>query len=642
MTNVSDEDFISTWNELKSPDKVSKKLGITLRSVYIRRRRLEKKYKIELAATNEKFKHFSTYHLHRARHMCGIRNGHVIVFSDAHFWPGLQTTAYRGLLWAIEKFKPKAVICNGDAFDGSSISRFPRIGWSHQPTVKDELLATQESLNEIAKVAKAAFKPVQLVWPLGNHDCLTPATECLTKRGWKHYQDVQPDDEILSLVDGKAVWTGINEKVEFDYNGKMIKIDKLRMQMSVTPNHRVLLNRLNWRSKQYDIQEYVRADELPYSFNIPTAAQIIQPDYPMSDDQIALASWILTDGNINEYNISIFQSKQHGREKIEAILSNLAIDFSVYERQREKMVVCGRTLLKPPLLAAQYLIKAKDTREILKWMPRKGVVPSWAYELSERQFNIFLDSIVDGDGVWDGHNPSNKTCCVIYGKEEFLASLQSVTVAHGWRSRLAQDNRGDYRLCLSKEPKIRVERKEVTEEHYEGKVWCLRVDHGNFMVRHNGVAYFTGNSRYENKLAQTAPEYEGVKGFTLKDHFPEWIPCWSCWPTDDVVIKHRYKGGIHATHQNTQSAGKNVITGHLHSLKVTPFSDYNGTRFGVDTGTLADPGGPQFIDYMEDNPANWRSGFIILTFNEGRLLWPEIVSRFDEGVIDFRGELINV
>ena len=59
-------------------------------------------------------------------------------------------------------------------------------------------------------------------------------------------------------------------------------------------------------------------------------------------------------------------------------------------------------------------------------------------------------------------------------------------------------------------------------------------------------------------------------------------------------------------------------------------------------GTLADPGGPQFIDYMEDNPANWRSGFIILTFNEGRLLWPEIVSRFDEGVIDFRGELINV
>ena len=36
------------------------------------------------------------------------------------------------------------------------------------------------------------------------------------------------------------------------------------------------------------------------------------------------------------------------------------------------MVVCGMTLLKPPLLAAQYLIKAKDTREILKWMPRKG------------------------------------------------------------------------------------------------------------------------------------------------------------------------------------------------------------------------------------------------------------------------------
>lgn len=316
---VTDKEFIDTWYELKSPDKIAKKLGISLRSVYKRRRYLEGKHKIELSSESDRFKHLSTSHIHRVRHNCGIRNGRVLVFSDAHFWPGIQTTAYRGLLLLIKELKPMAVICNGDAFDGSSISRFPRIGWTHQPTVKDELIAAQDSLGEIAKTAKKAVPHVQLAWPLGNHD-----------------------------------------------------------------------------------------------------------------------------------------------------------------------------------------------------------------------------------------------------------------------------------------------------------------------------------ARLENKLAAVAPQYEGVPGFTLKDHFPDWTPCWSCWPTDKVVIKHRYKGGIHATHQNTQSAGLSMVTGHLHSLKVTPFSDYNGTRFGVDTGTLADPGGPQFVDYMEDNPANWRSGFIVLTFKDGNLLWPEIVSKFDEGVIDFRGELINV
>ena len=84
------------------------------------------------------------------------------------------------------------------------------------------------------------------------------------------------------------------------------------------------------------------------------------------------------------------------------------------------------------------------------------------------------------------------------------------------------------------------------------------------------------------------------------------------------------------------------MTGHLHSLKVTPLSDYNGTRFGVDTGTLADPYGPQFTDYTEDNPTDWRSGFVVLTFRDSRLLWPEVVHVVAEGLAEFRGELLSV
>jgi hypothetical protein len=113
-----------------------------------------------------------------------------------------------------------------------------------------------------------------------------------------------------------------------------------------------------------------------------------------------------------------------------------------------------------------------------------------------------------------------------------------------------------------------------------------------------------------------------------------------------VVVKHRFKGGIHATHNNTLWAGKTIVTGHLHSLKVTPLSDYNGTRWGIDTGTLADPasnteGGPQF-HYNEDNPQNHRSGFIVLTFKDGQLLWPEVCNVIDQNHVSFRGEVIRV
>lgn len=320
---ISDEDFIALWRQHKSPAKMEQATGITLRAVNLRRRAIELRYKIQLEAEDtrgKKFEYLQTAHRHSARFHLGIESGVVLVFSDAHFWPGIRTTAFKGLIHMIRSLKPKAVICAGDAFDGAGISRWPRIGWDKKPTVIEELRACQAAMEEIEEEAKAARHNVKLAWTLGNHD-----------------------------------------------------------------------------------------------------------------------------------------------------------------------------------------------------------------------------------------------------------------------------------------------------------------------------------ARFENFLAHNAPQFEGVNGFTLKEHFPAWEPCWSCWLSEEVVVKHRFKGGVHATHNNAVNAGRTIVTGHLHSLKVTPFSDYNHRpRWGVDTGTLADPTGDQFVDYQEDNPVNHRSGFAVLTFNNGHLLWPELVHKFSENLIEFRGEVIDV
>ena len=150
------------------------------------------------------------------------------------------------------------------------------------------------------------------------------------------------------------------------------------------------------------------------------------------------------------------------------------------------------------------------------------------------------------------------------------------------------------------------------------------------------------DSRFEGAIAKRLPELKRVKGVHLKDHFPKWITAWACFINNDVVVKHRFKGGIHATHNNTMWAGRTMVTGHLHSQKVAPFTDYNGTRWGVDSGTMAEPRGPQFTNYTELNPLNWRSGFCILTFKDGRLLTPELVSVHEKGKVEFRGEIIDV
>lgn len=161
-------------------------------------------------------------------------------------------------------------------------------------------------------------------------------------------------------------------------------------------------------------------------------------------------------------------------------------------------------------------------------------------------------------------------------------------------------------------------------------------------VAKDGFIWNCGNhdGRYEGRLQQVAPEYARIHGMHLKDHIGGFSPAWSTWINNDLVVTHRQKGGEHAASSNTKFGGKSMCTGHLHSLQVRPYTDYNGTRFGIDCGTLADTYGPQF-QYLEDGFRNWRSGFAVFTFRGGRMMWPEIVSVIEEGKIDFRGEIIR-
>jgi predicted phosphodiesterase len=147
------------------------------------------------------------------------------------------------------------------------------------------------------------------------------------------------------------------------------------------------------------------------------------------------------------------------------------------------------------------------------------------------------------------------------------------------------------------------------------------------------------DQRFEKRLASMAPEYQGIPGTVLSDHIPRWAVCRSVWINElECVVTHRWANGIHAVYNNTLRSGVSYVTGHLHSLKVTPWTDLRGDRYGVDTGTLADINDPAFA-YAEDSPRNWRSGFVVLTFVGGKLMPPELVQKVGDGRVYFRGKV---
>lgn len=99
-----------------------------------------------------------------------IRDGVVVVFGDAHYWPGDPPFMHRALVKMLKRFREerqlRAVIANGDMVDMAAISRYPRVNWEHRPKPKQEIEVCQDRLHEVAEAAGRVPK----LWPDGNHD----------------------------------------------------------------------------------------------------------------------------------------------------------------------------------------------------------------------------------------------------------------------------------------------------------------------------------------------------------------------------------------------------------------------------------------------------------------------------------------
>jgi len=151
------------------------------------------------------------------------------------------------------------------------------------------------------------------------------------------------------------------------------------------------------------------------------------------------------------------------------------------------------------------------------------------------------------------------------------------------------------------------------------------------------------DARFENYLSSRVGEFEEMTGMTLLDYLPRWRAGWCIHLNNQTdgwtTIRHRpVAGGIHSAYNSTLKAGVSYVHGHLHKLSVTPWSDYRGRRYGIDTGTMAEPYGPQF-NYTEAGPVNWASGFAVLTFHKGKLLQPELCV-VEHGDAWFRGKKV--
>ncbi len=108
--------------------------------------------------------------------------------------------------------------------------------------------------------------------------CYSADTEVLTSSGWKLFADVADDDQIMSLnmATMEQEWTGFTERIQYRYDGELLHFKNRRMDLLVTPNHRMIArkghtNKSSWYRDTYNdpvavddqgAEDLIRADEV--------------------------------------------------------------------------------------------------------------------------------------------------------------------------------------------------------------------------------------------------------------------------------------------------------------------------------------------------------------------------------------------
>ena len=270
--------------------------------------------------------------------------------------------------------------------------------------------------------------------------CLTLDHEILTDNGWVQYSDIVPSVTRVATLVGKAlVYQPASEVLYFpEYEGDMYHISNTTIDLDVTAEHRMWVSKFQHRGGKYVWS--------PYGFEL--AKNIVGKAVKYKKDAI----WPTPDMPVAE---------------LEPLVDSLDLN-------------CVSELF----------------------------LPDWVWKLSASQADMLMRAIVKGDPHMNLHTVSKQMAddvmrlCIHAGWSGIIRTTTgaegvteytvvtarkainpSVNMKLGYRKR-AQD----------KQPEPQDERVYA----YKGPVYCLTVPGEVFMVRKNGKAVWTGNSRASN------------------------------------------------------------------------------------------------------------------------------------------------
>ncbi len=354
------------------------------------------------------------------------------------------------------------------------------------------------------------------------HLCYDADTEILTREGWKPFPELREDDAVMSMDTdtGGTGWTVPSAVQSYEYSGEMVTVSNRRVDLKVTPNHRMLIG-TSWAQDGHETFEnrrkIVEADQLgddyqhpcfftsfpqwdgrdAETFELPgcdremnqVSVVQLQPKTIEMDAWLRFFGWWLAEGTVGKAdqtnNVRLYQT---GAKELIELFENIGYDRDKVrhhvDKKQEYIELSDHQL-------AAYLREFKNEKRI----------PGWMRNLSRDHLDTLLTALVEGDG--SEHRRGWK----YYTSDSELANdVQEIALKLGYSAtvhsldRSAEDNyqtKREYRVSISPTWCVQANQQKNVfgRDQYSGRVYCCTVDGGVVLVRRNGNPVWCGNSK---------------------------------------------------------------------------------------------------------------------------------------------------
>lgn len=503
----------------------------------------------------------------------------------------------------------------GDFLDMHSVSRHNK-GKIKIPnlTLGKEYAAGNEVLDMFDSVAPDIDK----LYIFGNHECYADDVEILTVDGWingvdyvtKHNFKVATYNIEKDIIE----YQDVDRRILKYRQGKMHHYSSTGVDLLVTPKHNILYKGRD--SKQFSL---VKSEEININrIEFKTCGLLERFNYctDISEDEIKLTAWLMTDRSIDN-SYCIYQSKPENVKEIRELLIRLNIKFTETSRERKKY----NLHIKNAQPQYSFYISKKHRPLINKLLPSgKCIIPNWVKQLSKEKFEIFLDTLIQGDG---SIHRSSEYSQMLYGVKSFLDQVSELCTLNNIRNSLSNYRESHWRLNIARQRNsISFDRnKRFSEVNYSGLVWCVSVPNETVIVRRNGKISIQGNCWYSHYMSEIDNAKIGTevikspkealhldtRGYVVLEDFIN-----AEATLGDLTLIHGTWTCKHSAYKHLTELKRNVIFVHTHRQNVWKESSYESHNIGW----MGNANSPAFSYMTKQQKESWRNGFAVVYVDE--------------------------